>query len=292
MDVTRTQRWRNRRHSWRPVHEGGFRANRYSVVRADHHVVAAFCRTHHYSASWPSVSYAFALLDHDPDPAPPQPGEEALGGRLVGAIALGVPMSQRVLTNPFPTLLPAKESLELSRLVLLDDVPANAETWAMGRVCEQAAREGVRALVAFADPVPRYRRDPNGDLELVKPGHLGHVYRAGGWTYTGRGTRRRLIVLPDATVLTARAAAKVTGGERGAGGVIRRLAALGATPPEPDCETTTWLRTALAQVGATTLAHPGNHRYVRRIGRTRGERTRTVIALPALPAPCPLPDLS
>ncbi|MFF3140502.1 hypothetical protein ACFVRU_01905 [Streptomyces sp. NPDC057927] len=47
---------------------------------------------------------------------------------------------------------PYEESLELNRLVLLDDVPANAETWAQARVFRLAAARGVRRVVAHSDP--------------------------------------------------------------------------------------------------------------------------------------------
>jgi hypothetical protein len=80
-------------------------------------------------------------------------------------------------------------------------------------------------------------------------------------------------------VLTARALAKVTGRETGAAGVIARLVALGATAPHDDADPRPWLRAALHDVGSHRVRHPGNHRYALRIGRTRGERTRTVIGM-------------
>jgi hypothetical protein len=47
---------------------------------------------------------------------------------------------------------PYEESLELNRLVLLDEVPANAETWAQARAFRLAAARGVRGIVAHSDP--------------------------------------------------------------------------------------------------------------------------------------------
>jgi hypothetical protein len=40
---------------------------------------------------------------------------------------------------------------------------------------------------------------------LLMPGHVGHVYRVTGGRYLGRGTARTITMLPDGTVLTARA---------------------------------------------------------------------------------------
>jgi hypothetical protein len=272
-----TQRWRHRAHQWRRVDEGGFEADRYTVSAIDEQPAAAFVRRHHYSSSWPSTKYRFGLHDHRG------------GSRLVGVIALGVPMSNAVLTKPFPRLTPNVESLELSRLVLLDEVPANGESWFSAAAFRLAAEHGVRGVVAFSDPVARWRRTSHGP-QLVKPGHCGVVYQALNFDYLGRGTRRSLVVLPDASVLPARSIAKVTGGERGRDGVINRLVALGASRPEPGEDGSQWLRAALQAVGAYRVAHQGNHRYALRLGRTRAERTRIRIGLAAQSYPKPEPD--
>lgn len=228
---------------------------------------------------------------------------------LVGALTLGVPMNRAVLTRAFPTLQPYTEAQEFNRLVLLDQVPANAESFFTAAALRQAAQHGVRGVVTFADPQPRWRTT-GPRPELIKPGHVGIVHKALNFTYAGRGTRRTLVLLPDATALSARAMAKVTGGERGAAGVIARLVAHGA--PHPDTVPATellrrsgpqtsdltpalirrlWLRLALHAVHARRVAHPGNHRYLLRIG-TRAQRTRTVIGLAAGPYPKPAADLA
>ncbi|MEQ7008388.1 hypothetical protein ABN028_19625 [Actinopolymorpha sp. B17G11] len=262
--VAVTQRWRDGRHGWRPASEGGFNPDRYTVSEIGEPTAAAFVRRHHYSTSWPSARLRYGLHD---------------GPRLVGAIVLGVPMSKAVLTNPFPTLEPYVESLELSRLVLLDEVPANAESWFCASAFRLAADRGVRGVVAFSDPEPRWRRAPGKAPEQIKPGHVGIVYQALNFSYLGRATRRSLVVLPDATTVPARALAKVTGGERGRDGVIRGLVARGAAEPRDGEDPAAWLRTALRTVGAIRQQHPGNHRYAIRTGRTRAERTRVAIGM-------------
>jgi hypothetical protein len=110
------------------------------------------------------------------------------------------------------------------------------------------------------------------------PGHVGTICQASNFIYAGRGTPRTLILLPDGTALTARAAAKVTGGERGCDGVVARLIAHGATAPAGESPAE-WLAEALRRIGARKVRHPGNHRYIHRIGRTRAERTRVVIGM-------------
>lgn len=250
------QRWRHRNASWRHTDEGGFDPGRYLVAPVREGAARQFVETHHYSRSWPSARLRYGMHD-------------LTTLRLVGVAVLGVPMSKRVLTKPFPTLEPYRESLELSRLVLLDEVPANAESWFITRVFRNAAEDGLRGVVAFSDPMPR--RHVAG---LVMPGHVGIVYQACNAWYTGRGTKRSIVVLPDGTVLSARSIAKVTGGERGAAGVLARLAGLGAPAGAPLLE-------QLAAISARRVRHGGNHRFCFQLG-TRSQRRAAPIAMPAL----------
>jgi hypothetical protein len=192
-------------------------------------------------------------------------------------------MHPNVLLRPFPGLEPYVQSLELVRLVVGDGVASNGESWFTTAALRMAAQRGIRGVVVFADPIPRARRTPAGPV-WVSPGHSGTVYQACNARYTGLATPRRMILLPDATVLTARAAAKVTGGERGARGVIARLHALGATPPTAGQPPGVWLAHALEAIGATTVRHPGNHRYLIRIGPPASRRgTRMVVPGQAYP---------
>lgn len=280
-----TQRWTDRVTTWRPAHEGGFNADRYHVVELDEPTARTFIARHHYAPTLPSTTYRYGLIDHGTD----QP-------RLVGVATLGVPMSRGTLTNVFPTLEPYTEALDFNRLVVLDEVPSNGESFFCSAVFRLASQNhGLRGVVTFADPIPRWRVR-HGHHELIKPGHVGIVYQALNFAALGRSTPRTLILLPDATVLTARSIAKITGGERGARGVIERLVAVGAPPPEhvdlavvrrilgplpPGQDRPTpaqWLRVALQVIGARRIRHPGNYRYALRLG-TRSQRTRTVIAL-------------
>jgi hypothetical protein len=107
------QRWNRRVHSWRHISEGGFDASRYSVEPISEGAARAWVVEHHYSGSYPAASQRYGLFDRS--------------GELLGACVLGVPMTAAVLTNVFPDLRPVTEALELSRLVLADQVPANAE---------------------------------------------------------------------------------------------------------------------------------------------------------------------
>lgn len=253
------QRWNRQATSWRTPADGGFDPRRYRVVDLAEPPARAFVTTHHYASSWPAAVARYGLLEAD---------------RLVGVAVYAVPMSAAVLTGPLPTLTPYRQSLELARLVLLDQVPANAESWMLARTFTALRRAGIHGVVTFADPLPR--ADRHG--QPVKRGHIGVIYQAGNAAYCGRSTPRSLTVLPDGSVLPARAAQKIRGGEPGAGGVQRRLIDLGATPPTGQ-DPASWLAGALHQIGARAVRHRGNHRYVFRL--TRG----IPLGMPAGPYP-------
>ncbi|MFG2845925.1 hypothetical protein ACGF12_22565 [Kitasatospora sp. NPDC048296] len=236
-----------------------------------------FVERHHYSGSWPAVRMAFGMQLRTEAPGPGEPD----GGRLVGVLALGVPMSKGVLTRVFPSLAPYRESVELSRLVLLDEVPSNGESWLCAAGFALAARRGVRGVVAYSDPHPRTRVTPLG-TEVVTPGHVGHVYAAQDFAYLGRSRPRRLVVLPDGTVLADRAAMKVRRDESGHLGVERRLQGFGARPRREGEPGGLWLAEALEVVGANRLEHGGNHVYARSVGP---RRTRVAVAPTSFPPP-------
>ncbi|MET9134762.1 hypothetical protein [Streptomyces antibioticus] len=154
------------------------------------HTARAFVLTHHYSRSWPPVRFAYGLIDTAAPPA----------DRLVGVLTLGIPTQAAVLTSVFSRLTSYEESLELNRLVLLDDVPANAETWAQARAFRLAAARGIRGIVAHSDPEPRTRLTAHGP-ETVFPGHCGTIYQAKGMHYLGKTRPQRVTLLPDGAVL-------------------------------------------------------------------------------------------
>ncbi len=85
--------------------------------------------------------------------------------------------------------------------------------------------------------------------------------------YLGETRPRRLTMLPDGSVLHDRAMSKVRNGERGRGGVERRLVALGARPRDEGEPGRGWLEEALQAVGARLVAHGGNHKFCGRFWR-------------------------
>ena len=254
------QRWTARVHSWRHTSEGGFDPQLYAVEAITETTARDWVVKHHYSGSYPAASRRYGLLDR--------------AGALRGVCVLGIPMSHSVLTNVFPDLEPMVESLELSRLVLADEVPANAESWFIARAFSDAGAHGVRGVVAFADPVPRQLAG-----RTIFPGHRGVVYMASNAAYLGRSTARTLTLLPDGRTLSARSAQKIRRGERGHQHVERHLVSLGATPRRASQSGADWLADALHQLGASRLRHRGNHRYAFRLGSNARARARVRLGM-------------
>lgn len=232
------QRWHQGRDRYRPAGEP-IDTRHYEVAGIDGDATAkAFVLTHHYSGTYPAARFRFGLYGRS--------------GRLAGVAVFSHPANNRVLTNTFPC--PALAAVELGRFVLTDDVPGNGETWFLGRCFAALRREGLEGVVSFSDPTAR----TTADGATVFGGHVGTIYQAHNGIYLGRGTSRVLRVLPDGSVLSARAISKLRAGDRGWRHVAELLVRYGAPKPTAD------LREWAAQwvpVLTRPLRHPGNHKY-------------------------------
>lgn len=251
--------------SWRHLQgPGGFDPTRYRFGPLDEATAKAFLRRHHYlGSSYPAALHRYGMTDRD-------------DGLLVGVAVYSAPVQAGVLRLAFPQLRPYTESVELGRFAILDEIAANAESWLLARTFHDLLARGVRGVVSFADPMPR--RTPAG---LLVAGHTGVIYQACNGIYTGRGTARSLIMLPDGSVLNARAAQKVRRQEQGHRYVEERLTSLGAAARRPGQDPASWLRSTLEQVGASRIRHRGPHRYLFPLGQTRRDRDRVLTGVSA-----------
>lgn len=134
--------------------------NDLRVERIPAAVGKAFIIQHHYSHGVHNGPMTWGLLD----------GEE-----LVGVIAFATPSSEAVCASVFGP--EGKRSVtELHRLVLLDRMPRNTESWFISRALAalKAERPQYRAVLSFAD---------------ATQGHVGTIYQATNAIFTGRSGR-------------------------------------------------------------------------------------------------------
>jgi hypothetical protein len=235
------QRWTERRASRRPAGEP-IVTSEYEVAPSMSAAEArAFVAQHHYARTASSTAHRFPLYRR---------------GALVGVALFGPPASMNAHRAVFPSL-DIGEAVTLGRLVLLDEVPGNGESWFITRCFEMLHDRGVVGVESCADPQPR----PTAAGALVHRGHLGIVYQATNGRYVGRTNESTLRLLPDGTCWSNRAAGKVARGERGAEAAAAQLVAWGADPLRPGEDPVDWLRRWRAAL-TRPMRHRGNHRYL------------------------------
>ncbi len=243
------QRWRERRDLYRPAGET-IRTAEYDVgLLRDEARAKAFVEAHHYSGSYPAARFRVGLFRR---------------GELVGVAVFSVPARAACLD-----VLPGGRAtgVELGRFVLLDDVPANGETWTLGRAFELLRREGVAGVVSFSDPEPR--ADAAG--RRVFAGHIGTAYQAHNAVYLGRSKPGCVHLLPDGTLFHPRAAAKIRSGHQGRRYAAAVLERHGAAPLENGEDAGAWLDLWLPRL-TRRVRHSGNHKYawaLEALGRRR-----------------------
>ena len=241
MITDKQQRWKSKRSSWAPEHTL-FDPKEHEVVILDERTAKAFIKKHHYSGTYPAARFRVGLMCHD---------------ELVGVAVFSVPCNQKVIAR-YVNLEDHNQGVELGRLVLLDHVAYNAESWFLARafkLLKRSPRLDIRFCLSFSDPVER--RTEKG--EVVKPGHVGQIYQALNASYYGRASRATMLVLPDGKVMNPRTLGKIRREEQGKTYAIGQLIAAGA--PEPySCESGA---SYVARVSPLfpRLRHPGNLSY-------------------------------
>ena len=258
------QRWTGGTASYRPAGELARidpRAFEVAAIDGDgaDNTARAFIVEHHYSASYVAARERVGLYR---------------AGVMVGCAVFSHPAQDKVLAC-LPC--PKAEAVELGRLVMLDGVPANSESWFIARAFEILRRRGYTGVVSFADPVARTAMTG----AEVKPGHIGLIYQASNAVYTGFATARTLRLLPDGRVFSERARSKIRARETGWQYAVDQLVAAGAEPPTSTdvASLSAWLKRALDMV-TRKLKHGGNLRYL--FGLTSAVKRRLPKSLPYL----------
>lgn len=233
------QRWRERRDSYRPAGET-IRTSEYEIAPiADDTTPKAFVLTHHYAASYPAARFRFGLYRR---------------GELAGVAVFSHPCRDEVLTNVFPGI--ATDSVELGRLVLLDEVPGNGETWFLARCFDLLRSTALRGVVSFSDPEPRAAADGR----IVFAGHIGTIYQAFNARYLGRGEPQTLRLLPDGRVFHRYARAKIRARAKGWEYAAALLEAFGAPRLTADMDARAWVDEWVPRL-TRPMRHRGNHKY-------------------------------
>jgi hypothetical protein len=259
--VDTCQRWTERRESRRPSGEL-IRPSAYDVEPiAVASEAASFVTRHHYAATSSSTAHRFGLY---------------LRGELSGVALFGPPASTNAHRAVFPGLT-FREAVTLGRLVLIDAVPGNGESWFVARCFELLRARGVVAVESCSDPWPR----TSSSGAVVFRGHLGIVYQATNGRYVGRTNDSTIRLLPDGTVLSNRAAGKLVRGERGRGHAVAQLEAWGADPLRDGEDGLAWLRRWRERL-TRSMRHRGNHRYLWCLDR---RRRREVLTAPRFAYP-------
>jgi hypothetical protein len=236
------QRWSGRCATFRPPDP--IDTSRYEVAAIpDDKTAKGFILEHHYSGSYPAARHRYGLYR---------------GPQLQGVAVFSVPMNNAAITGV--AKIQFQDGIELGRLVLLDEVPGNGETWFIARCFEQLRARGIALVVSFSDPVPR----TTADGTTIFAGHIGTIYQAHNATYLGRGKRRVHRLLPDGRVLSPRSIQKIRAKERGWEYAAESLVELGADRPGEDLRA--WSDHWIPRL-TRPFAHGGNHKYAWAIDR-------------------------
>ncbi len=244
---TRSQRWRDRRSSFVGT-KAVINPEKYSVdVIHCYRQAKPFVADHHYSGSFPATRLSCGLFRNGVAGAP----------TLVGVASFSVSMNARAGVKH--TGYSGSESVELGRLVLLDDVEGNGESWFMARAFKllQQEKPEIQAVYAYSDPI--MRRDKDG--KVIMPGHVGEVYQALNAQCRGRATARTLLMTPGAEVMSERALSKLRNGETGAKYAHRQLIEAGARPPKINEDPHQWIEALKDEGFLRARRHPGNWIY-------------------------------
>lgn len=267
------QRWSHKRERWVPHHKVAD-VKLYGVEELDYETSCDYLRTHHYA--------------HNPAPAVARYGVyKTRGGilkpELCGVITYGEGMGEVVLRK-WTGCGPVREgngpgALECNRVCMGDGEGYNIESWA----ATQAQRELIRthpqlqAILSFADPVER----KNAQGDVFKPGHIGGIYKALGWSYEGRAKPRTLtIVVATGDVISERTIRKLTGDERGWQYATRQLEDASGLKRWPLESGEGFLARCMASGLLARVKHPGNHAYV-----WQRDKKRPTQPLKSLPYP-------
>lgn len=248
MTEIRSQRWRDRRDRFVP-HGDIIDTRDHSVDIIDCYKQAKpFVEAHHYSGSFPATRLSCGLF------------RNGAGGKseLVGVCSFAVPINNASI--PLHTgLQDHRAGVDLGRLVLLDDVPGNGESWFVSRAFRllRQTKPEILSVIAYSDPVRRIADDGT----VVMPGHCGMVYQALSADLRGRSSSRTDQIMPNGKILSPRAISKIRAQDTGAAYAERQLVESGASKREYGEDPAAWICRLQKEGHLRPRRHPGNLVY-------------------------------
>lgn len=135
----------------------------YYIKEIDKKIAQEIHIKEHYLHRKAPCSYAYGLFEKETD-------------RIVGVVLYGVPAS-RSLQKGICGEDYANQVGELTRLWVEDGTPKNVESFLIGNTIKL---QGFKILVSFAE---------------CRQGHVGYVYQATNWLYTGLSAKRTDVVI-------------------------------------------------------------------------------------------------
>lgn len=136
---------------------------KYIIKEIDKKVAQETHIKEHYLHRKAPCSYAYGLFEKETD-------------RIVGVVLYGVPAS-RSLQKGVCGEEYANEVGELTRLWVEDGTPKNVESFLIGNTIK---KQGFKILVSYAED---------------GVGHVGYVYQATNWIYTGLSAKRTDVMI-------------------------------------------------------------------------------------------------
>lgn len=125
--------------------------------RINYQTASRMVSTYHYAQITPSIVIAIGMYVDD---------------ILAGVITYGLPPNRNALGFCGEEYIP--NGLELNRLFVFDWAGRNSESWLIGQSFKilQKERPNIMILISYADPMND---------------HIGYIYQATNWVYTGVG---------------------------------------------------------------------------------------------------------
>jgi len=242
-----SQRWRERKDSYRKRGEAFIKVSYGVDVIPDDKTAKDFVIQHHYSGSYPAARCRVGLYRQ----------RKFFPAELVGVAVFSVSARGSVEKRAG---VPSVEGVDLGRFVLLDDVPFNGETWFLRRAFKCLLREksDIRAVLAYSDPLPRSTIEG----KMIMPGHVGTIYQAFNGRYVGKTNQEWMWIDPFGKTIPRRALSKIRNGECGSNGAYERLILSGADKIKKGENSKAYVDRVLEDGPFSRVKHPGNLAYV------------------------------